>query len=239
MFRPLSILTASLAALLLIASPSARADESDKERGDLIVLFDGTSIDKWKGKEGLWSVEDKAIVGKTSADDPIKQNTFLIYDGDLPGDFELLATYKIESGNSGIQYRSRVLDEDKYVVGGYQADIEVSNKFTGINYEEKGRGILAQRGQKVTIKEDGTKEIETFGDPEEIAKFFKSDSWNTYRVVAKGNRLQQYVNEQLTCEVIDKQEDKAADSGVVALQLHVGPPMVVRFRDITVRELKD
>jgi hypothetical protein len=229
-------LLSTVTACMILVSSIATAQERSSE---VISLFDAKSLDGWRGRSDLWSVEDAMIVGRTSAEQPISKNTFLIWDGDLPNDFELLATYQIESGNSGIQYRSRVLDEKEFVVGGYQADIEATNRFTGINYEEKGRGILAERGQRVTIAEDGTKKVEQFGDAAEIAKSFRTEGWNSYRIVAKGNRLQHYINEILTCEVIDGQTDKAATSGVVALQLHVGPPMVVRFRDITVRELKD
>lgn len=208
--------------------------------GEEVSMFDGQSLDGWRGRQDLWSVVDGAIVGRTSEDDPIKKNTFLIWEGDAPPDFELRMRYWIESGNSGIQYRSRVIeDAPDFVVGGYQADIEISNRYTGINYEEKGRGILAERGQRVTIDAAGNKQVETFADADEVAKVFRSDSWNDYRVVAKGNHLQQYINDTLTCEVIDGQQDKAAEDGVIALQLHVGPPMVVRFKDITIEPLQD
>lgn len=227
----------STAIACLVFAPSlATAQQGSSE---VISLFDAKSLDGWRGRSDLWSVEQGAIVGRTTAEEPLKKNTFLIWEGDLPENFELLVTYWIESGNSGIQYRSRVLDEEDFVVGGYQADIEVTNKFTGINYEEKGRGILAQRGQRVTIAEDGSKDVEVFGDAAEIAKTFRTEGWNSYRVVAQGNRLQHFINEQLTSEVIDGQTDKASTSGVIALQLHVGPPMVVRFRDITVRALNE
>ncbi len=202
-------------------------------------LFDGKSLEGWRGQAELWTVEDGAIVGRTSASDPIKTNTFLIYDGETPSDFELRLRYRIESGNSGVQYRSRVVDEDKFIVGGYQADIEVTNHYTGINYEERGRGILAQRGQRVTIAADGEKQVESFADGAEIAKSFKVDGWNDYKIVAKGNRLQHFINDVLTCEVIDGQPEKAATEGVIALQLHVGPPMVVKFKEIVIDTIAD
>jgi hypothetical protein len=202
-----------------------------------VSMFDGKSLEGWRGRADLWSVADGSIVGRTTAEEPIKKNTFLIWDGDAPADFELRISYWIEAGNSGIQYRSQVADEKEFVVGGYQADIEVSNHFTGINYEERGRGILAQRGQRVTIAEDGSKKVETFGDAAEIAKAFHADAWNKYRVVAKGNTLQHYINDTLTCEVIDGQSEKAAKDGVIALQLHVGPAMVIRFKNLTIKAL--
>ncbi len=204
---------------------------------DPVSLFDGKSLDGWKGRADLWSVKDGEIVGRTTAEDPIKQNTFLIWQGDAPEDFELRISYWIDGGNGGIQYRSKVVNEDEFVVGGYQADIESTNQYTGINYEERGRGILATRGQRVTIDATGEKQVENFGNAAEIAKGFVKDGWNHYRVVAKGNRLQHYINDQLTSEVIDQQTEKAAKDGVIALQLHVGPPMVIRFKDLSIQPL--
>ncbi len=227
----LRLFTASIVTLCFLGSlATASAAEP-------VSMFNGKSLEGWRGRADLWSVADGTIVGRTTAEDPIKKNTFLIWDGDAPADFELRISYWIESGNSGIQYRSQVSDEKEFVVGGYQADIEISNKFTGINYEERGRGILAQRGQRVTIAEDGSKKVETFGNADEIAKAFHADAWNEYRVVAKGNTLQHYINDTLTSEVIDGQTEKAAKDGVIALQLHVGPAMLIRFKNLTIKAL--
>lgn len=226
----LRLFTASIVTLCLFGSLAAHAAEP-------VSMFDGKSLEGWRGRADLWSVADGAIVGRTTAEDPIKKNTFLIWEGDAPADFELRLSYWVEAGNSGIQYRSNVADEKEFIVGGYQADIEAANKFTGINYEERGRGILAQRGQRVTIAEDGSKKVESIGDADEIAKVFRTDAWNEYRVVAKGNTLQHYINDTLTSEVIDGQTEKAAKDGVIALQLHVGPAMVIRFKKLTITSL--
>lgn len=223
--------------LLSIVMVSLSLISGAAQAAEPVSMFDGKSLEGWRGRADLWSVVDGAIVGRTTAEDPIKKNTFLIWDGDTPGDFELRLSYWIEAGNSGIQYRSQVADQAEFIVGGYQADIEAANNYTGINYEERGRGILAQRGQRVTIAEDGSKQVEAFGKADEIAKAFHTDGWNEYRVVAKGNTLQHYINDTLTCEVIDGQSEKAAAKGVIALQLHVGPPMLVRFKNITIEAL--
>lgn len=227
----LRLFTASIATFCLFGSLVTVS------AADPVSMFDGKSLEGWRGRADLWSVADGAIVGRTNAAEPIKKNTFLIWDGDAPADFELRISYWVEAGNSGIQYRSKVADEKEFVVGGYQADIEVSNNYTGINYEERGRGILAQRGQRVTIAEDGSKKVETFGKADEIAKSFNTDAWNEYRVVAKGNTLQHYINDTLTSEVIDGQSEKAAKDGIIALQLHVGPAMVIRFKNLTIKAL--
>lgn len=201
------------------------------------VLFNGETLEGWRGRSDLWSVADGAIVGTTTDTEPIQENTFLIYNGDLPSSFELSAKFMIQGGNSGIQYRSKVVDEKKFVVAGYQADIDDALKFAGINYEEKGRGILALRGERVTISEDGKKKKEVFGDAAKIGEVIKAGQWNQYRVVANGNRLQHFINEALTSEVIDGESKKAATQGVIALQLHRGPAMVVKYKDLEIREI--
>lgn len=201
------------------------------------VLFNGETLEGWRGRSDLWSVADGAIVGTTTDTEPIQENTFLIYNGDLPSSFELSAKFMIQGGNSGIQYRSKVVDEKKFVVAGYQADIDDALKFAGINYEEKGRGILALRGERVTISEDGKKKKELFGDAAKIGEVIKAGQWNQYRVVANGNRLQHFINDALTSEVIDGESKKAATQGVIALQLHRGPAMVVKYKDLEIREI--
>jgi hypothetical protein len=199
-------------------------------------MFNGKDLSGWKGDTNYWSVEDGAITGRTTPSNLLKYNTFLIWEGGQPADFELRFKYKIVGGNSGVQYRSRVIDEAKYVVSGYQADIDSSPQYTGMNYEEKARTFLAQRGQRVTIAADGTKQEETIGDKDELQQKVKKEDWNDYTVVARGNRLQHYVNGTLMSEVIDNQADKAAKSGVIALQVHQGPPMTVQYKDFRIKE---
>jgi hypothetical protein len=212
--------------------PSAVGQDATASPSQSVSLFNGKDLSGWIGREDLWSVEDGQIVGRTTAEDPIQYNTFLIYTGSEPGDFELTLQFKIESTNSGIQYRSKILDRDKFIVGGYQADIDYSNRYAGILYEEKGRGILAERGQSVTIGEDGKKTIKKFADGKRLGNGIHPGEWNDYRIVAKGNRLQHFINETMTAEVIDNQPQKAAEKGVIAFQLHRGDPMVVRFKNI-------
>ena len=201
-------------------------------------LFNGKDLSGWKGRKDLWSVEDGQIVGRTSDDDPIQGNSFLIYEGGEPGNFELVVWFKIKAGNSGIQYRSHIVDEKRFFVGGYQADIDASNHFAGILYEERGRGILAQRGENVTIENDGRQTKLRFADSAKLGNGIHAGKWNEYRIVAEDNRLRHYVNHSLTAEVIDKQTEKSASKGVIAFQLHQGPAMEVRFKNISLRSLK-
>src|SRR5690606_29568381 len=121
-------------------------------------------------------------------DDPLDHNTFLVWQGGEPADFELRFEFRIRGGNSGVQYRSRVLDEQRFIVTGYQADIDSGTRFTGMNYEERGRAFLAQRGEKIEIQPSGGKLlVGTFGDPRALQGLVRAEQWNEYRVVARGN----------------------------------------------------
>ncbi len=229
---------ASLTLIFTLVGSFAVADDPRPSDTDVTVLYDGGDLSGWTGRDDLWSTENGQIVGRTVPENPLKGNTFLIWEGGQPDNFELTLEFKIEGGNSGIQYRSKVVDQQGFVVGGYQADIDFGNRYAGILYEEKGRGILAERGQKVTIGADGKKETQQFGKAEDLGKGIHPGQWNDFRVVANGNHLQHFINDTLTMEVIDQQSDQAATNGVIALQLHAGPPMIVRFKNIKIRELK-
>jgi hypothetical protein len=223
----------AIAALITI-NGSLFAQDGFKE------IFNGKDLTGWRGNTDLWSAEEGCIIGRTSEDRPLKSNTFLIWDGKV-SDFELEFDYKIGSeGNSGVQYRSKVIDEKEFIVGGYQADIDASLKFAGINYEEKGRGILAERGQRVTIDNKGFKEkkVESIGDGVELGKFIKAEQWNHYRLVAKGGQLKHLINGKLMSEVNDSEEGKAAAEGILAFQIHVGPPMTIQFKNIRLKNTK-
>ncbi len=223
--------------ILLLALAATAATAAEKP------LFNGTDLTGWAGDPALWSVKDGVIVGKTSADAPIKGNTFLIWKDGEVSDFTLTLKYKMTPGdekktvNSGIQYRSKVADEANFVVAGYQADFEYGPKYSGILYEEKGRGILAQRGQKVTITQGAEPKKPTLtvtgetGSSDEIQAAIDKDGWNEYKIIAKGGHLQHYINGKLTVDVTDETAE-GAKKGVLALQLHAGPPMQVEFKDI-------
>jgi type 1 glutamine amidotransferase len=228
----LRILAFALAAIALSALPVAAADDD----AGFKPIFNGKDLSGWDGRPEFWSVEDGAITGRTTADNPTKGNTFIIWREAPVDDFVLRLKYKIVGGNSGIQYRSK--EVDPWVISGYQADIDSGDTFSGINYEEKARGILAQRGQKVTIHDDGTKDAEPIGDSKELQANIKKEDWNDYEIIAQGNRLVHKINGKVTCEVIDEQSDKRAASGLLALQLHAGPPMTVQFKDVRLKRTR-
>jgi len=218
-------------ALLLLTAGTLLAKEKPQQ------IFNGKDLAGWEGDPSLWSAEDGAIVGRTTADAPIKNNTFLIWKDGKVGDFRLTFEYKIEGGNSGVQYRSKVIDPQKWIVGGYQADIDSSPTYSGINYDERGRGILAERGTRARINPDGMKEVKSFGDAAELQKSIKKDDWNKYVVEAIGPRMRHAINGKLMSVVIDRDAKNAVKEGVLALQVHAGPPMVVRFRNLALKTI--
>lgn len=203
-----------------------------------VAIFDGESLKNWDGNPKFWSVQDGAITGITTAENPTQGNTFLIWKGSEPKNFELRLDYKIEGGNSGIQYRSFEVKDQPWVVGGYQGDIEAGNTYSGINYGERFRGILALRGQKTVIGEDHKpKVVEEFAKGADLQNVIKKDGWNTYRIVANGFKFDHFINDTLMSSVTDEDKAERRDSGVLALQLHAGPPMKVQFKNIRIKNL--
>ena len=210
-------------------------------------LFNGKDLTGWDGRMNHWSVQDGSITGATTKENPAKGNNFLIWTNGTVANFELRFSYKIVPngdkgfGNSGVQYRSK--DFGNFVVGGYQADFEAGKTYSGILYEEKFDGILAQRGQKTTVKTvDGKTKVEvtgSVGDSNEIQNNIKKEDWNDYVIIAQGNHLQHFINGKQTMDVTDDREGgKGAKSGILALQLHAGDPMTVQFKNIQIKELK-
>ena len=227
----------SLALFLGLTLGGAAARGADEE--GFQTLFNGTDLTGWEGNPKLWSAQDGTITGRTTAEDPIKGNTFLIWRAGTVDDFELRLSYRMVGGNSGIQYRSKVADEKNWVVGGYQADFEAGKTYSGILYEERGRGILAQRGQMTWIQPDGKiRVVGSLGKSEEIQAGIKHEDWNDYVVIARGKHLTHVINGLVTADVTDDQESKSASSGILALQIHAGPPMLVQFKNIRIKSLK-
>jgi hypothetical protein len=221
-----------LLVLPLLVAASLHAEEKK--------LFNGKDLSGWEGNTKLWSVQDGAITGKTSdsGETKIDHNTFLVWKGGTVGDFELTCKYRIEKGNSGIQYRSKELEAGKFgpIVSGYQADFEAGKTYSGILYEEKGRGILAQRGQKTEVGDDGKPKVTgQVGDSNEIQASIKDEQWNEYKIVAKGNHVQHFINGKQTVDVTDKDAARAPKEGILALQIHAGPAMVVQFKDLVLK----
>jgi hypothetical protein len=213
-----------------------------------VSLFNGTDLTGWDGDPRLWSVKDGAIHGETTPEDPARGNTFCVYRGGTFGDFELKIKFRIQSGNSGIQYRSK--EFDKWRITGYQAEVENNPGKVGFLYHEAGRAYLANVGEFVTI--DGQSNRTVVGSVNDRqglidAGYYKDKDWNEYHIIARGNHLVQYLNDYKTIELIDNDrlvnpddpQDRrgASRQGLLALQIHAGDPMVVEFKDIRIRRI--
>lgn len=219
----------------LFASPALAGDDGFRP------IFDGKTLKDWDGNPKFWRVEDGTLTGQTTKDNPTKSNTFLIWRGGEVGDFELTLQYRIVGGNSGIQYRSFEIPNQKWVVGGYQADIDSGDRYSGILYGERFRGILADRGQKTALQRTGDKfqvnVVQQFGDFKALQDKIHKEDWNDYHVIAKGFHFVHMINGHVMSECTDNDVKMRREKGIVALQLHAGEPMKVQFRNIRLKTL--
>ena len=208
-----------------------------------ISIFDGSSLKDWDGDPMFWRVEERAIVGESTPDKKVTQNTFIIWRGGEPKDFELKVEFRMNSTNSGVQIRSVQLppggDIGKWVMKGYQADIDFANQFTGQIYEERGRGFLAMRGQAVYVPDVGRPKVigNLQQSADELKAIIKTNDWNQVHIVARGNTIMQILNGAVTSIVVDDDSKNRALGGLLGFQMHVGPPMKVEFRNIWLKKL--
>lgn len=220
--------------LTLCVISSVRADDSN---GKFKELFNGRDLAGWEADERIWTVEDGLLTGQTTADTKLEHNTFAIWTGGEVDDFHLVAEFRLEGdNNSGVQYRSkRNPDNGKYSIVGYQADIHPAANYVGMLYDEGGRGIAAENGQHVTLGPGDAKEVKQVNAKPEAADLAK---WNKLEVIAKGNRLIHKLNGKETIELIDNDPKNAEAKGLLALQVHAGPPMKVQYRSVRLNPLK-
>ncbi|MDA3924472.1 MAG: DUF1080 domain-containing protein [Kiritimatiellae bacterium] len=220
-------------AFLLCACVLSHADEKSGE----VSLFNGKDLSGWDGAPGWWYVEDGVLTSESSATKPCKVCNYLIWKGDELSDFELTAEFKLSGmANSGIQIRSKQLP--KWDTCGYQADMTGDGKLIGFVYHHK-RGLIAGRGEKVTIAKDGKKQVESIGEPEDLLQNFKRGGWNKYRIICNGPKITLYVNNVLMCQFTDNAAVNSAEKGVIALQMHPGSPMKVQFKNIILKDLAE
>jgi hypothetical protein len=226
---------------------------TDKE--GFVSIFDNKTLNGWEGDSTYWRVEDGNLTGEVTPATILKRNTFIIWRGGSPADFELKLEYRISaSGNSGINYRSEEPESIPFALRGYQCDIDGSNRYTGQNYEERGRTTLAYHGEKVIVKslEDSisskplqnfilrnawTQRVvtDTLEPANEIIAQIKSEDWNECHLIIKGNRLLHYMNGMLMSDVTDNDTKNRKFNGLIGVQVHVGPPMKVEYRNIRIK----
>jgi hypothetical protein len=206
-------------------------------------IFDGQSMKGWDGDPAFWKVVDGVMTGETTADHQPAQNIFCIWRDGKPADFELKLQYRLtgaSSGNSGIQYRSEELpDVAKWVLKGYQADIDANQTYTGQIYEERGRGFLALRGMFSYIP-DGKKagSVSSLGDGAELKSFIKIEDWNEMHIIARGNVIVQMMNGHVMSMLIDDDKAGRKMSGLIGIQLHRTPgPLKIEAKNIRLKDL--
>lgn len=246
MFRCLTL--AALAILATGAAVAAEPKYAPPESGDMTRIFNGTDLAGWDGDPRLWSVKDGALRGETTAENPANGNTFIIWKGGTVKDFELRLSFRCNAtNNSGIQYRSKHITEGKvrnqWVVRGYQHEIRNEVKLpsvSGFIYDEGGkRGRVCLVGEQATWGADGKKQVtDTLINQEEFEKLFKLDDWNDVVIIAKGNRIQHYLNGRLILDFTDEDPQSALSEGVLALQLHAGKPMWAEYKDVRVKAIE-
>jgi hypothetical protein len=202
------------------------------------AIFDGKTLKGWDGDPRFWRVENEILIGESTEEKKVKPNTFLIWRGGQPKDFELKLEYRLNAHNSGVQYRSvELTDVGKWVMKGYQADIDFANQYTGQLYEERGRGFLAMRGQ-VTRLQPGKKQIiANLRSGDELKALIKTNDWNQVHIIARGNVLTHIFNGHLMAQAVDDDPSGRAMGGLLGLQLHEGPPMKLEVRNIWLKNL--
>jgi hypothetical protein len=237
-------LTTRMMALVLMLSAGLMA-----QRGPAVVplpesgftpMFDGKSLTGWDCDPDFWKVENGAMVGETLADHQPKQNIFCIWKGGTPGDFDLKLEYKLTgvTGNSGVQYRSVELpDVAKWVMKGYQADIDGKQVYTGQIYEERGRAFLTLRGQ-IAYAGEGKKvgSIGATGADSELKGLIKENDWNELEIIARGNTLIQMLNGRVMCVLVDDDKANRKMDGEIGIQLHkTAAAMKIEARNIRIK----
>lgn len=207
---------------------------SRSEEG-FVSIFNGKDLTGWSGNPRLWTVRDGAITGRTTPENCISENDFLIWTGGEPENFELRLQFRIEGGNSGIYFHSRRRSgmEPEALIGP-QADFSADNRWTGVLMEYTLRDVLAERGQKVEIDAQGNKKVVgAAGDPAQLLQGLDLTQWNDYTVITRDGHTILKINDRVMCEVRDK-DPRRPTSGKLALQVHRGPDMTVQFKNIRI-----
>lgn len=202
-------------------------------------IFDGKTLNGWEGDPKYWRVQNGCLVGEVTPETLLKQNSFIIWRGGTMRDFELKVEYRVSAkGNSGINYRSVPWTNAPFALRGYQSDIDGANKYTGQNYEEKGRTFLALRGDISRVDADGKSRIVgSVGDKDALAAFIKSEDWNEVHLIVRGNTMTHLVNGHVMSVAVDDDAVNRKFDGLLGVQVHVGPPMKIEYRNFRLKKL--
>lgn len=246
MTRCLTLLLVALFAGIAVADDASRV--APPESSDMKAIFNGKDLAGWDGDPRLWSVKEGVLRGETTAENPAKGNTFIVWKDGVTKDFELRLSFRCNAtNNSGIQYRSKHITDGKlanaWVVRGYQHELRNEPQLpnvAGFIYDEGGRrGRICLVGEQATWGADGKKQVTAnLIDQAGFAKLFKLDDWNDVVITAHGNHIRHYMNNSLILDFTDNEPQLALKEGVLALQLHAGKPMWVEFKNIRIKDLK-
>jgi hypothetical protein len=221
-------------------------DTQPDDTNGFVPIFDGKSLAGWDGDTTFWRAENGVIVGETTPERMVKQNNFLIWRGGTVKDFELKVEFRISGTNSGVQYRSTELPNiGKWVLKGYQADIDFTGGYVGNVHDERGRAptgeghvVLSRRGQVTRVVSGPQyKVVGTIGDPTLLRGAVNVNGWNLYHIIARGPVLMQLINGQLMAIAIDEDSAHATPEGLIGFQMHTGPPFKVEYRNVLYRKL--
>ncbi len=218
---------------------SAKGDLPAVDRTGFTRIFDGKTLEGWDGDPTYWSAREGILMGRVTPETLLKKNSWIVWRGARVQDFELVLDYRVSAeGNSGIGYRLAVLEDDPFSVRGPQADIEGRDRYTAICYEENGRRLLAARGQATWVDPGELPRLMgQFGDPETLQGVVRKEDWNRYRLVVRGHDARHYLNGVLMSEVHDHDDANRITVGLLGVQVHVGPPMTIEYRDIFLKHL--
>ena len=222
------------------------ATQPDDMEG-FVSIFDGKTLNGWDGDPNFWRIENGEIVGETTPEKVMKQNSFLIWRGEKVRDFELKLEFRLNGTNSGVQYRSEELPSvGKWVLKGYQADIDFGGLYTGNVHDERGRGpgeghaVLSRRGQVTrVVAGPNYKVVGNIGDPTMLRGVLNVNNWNRYHIIARGPVLMQFINDQLMAVAIDEDAKNFDAEGLIGLQMHTGPPFKLQYRNLMYRKIEE
>lgn len=229
----------------------------NEKKEDFKSIFNGKNLEGWNGDKTYWSVKDGILIGEVTPETILKRNSFVIYEKEQPENFELKLEYRIsKSGNSGVNYRSEKIKKMPFALRGYQSDIDGKKRFVGQNYEEKKRTTLAYIGEKVVIEPmpksisvnnlrknvkrnfwQTRNVVASLGEKKELKAVVKDNDWNTMHLVVKDSLMQHYVNGVLMSEVTDLDTQNRSNKGFIGVQVHVGPPMKVEYKNIVLKKV--
>lgn len=200
-------------------------------------IFDERTLTGWEGDPTYWRVENGALIGEITPATLLKRNSFIVWRGGVTKDFELKLEFRISAqGNSGVNYRSAEVADTPWALKGYQFDLDGPDRYTGNLYEERGRTFMAVRGQITHAIAGGARQIiGSTGTLADLQTFTKRDDWNDVHIIARGNVITHLLNGRVTAVLVDDDAELRKMDGLLGVQVHVGPPMKVEYRNIRLK----